>query len=53
MSETKKCAHPACGCQVPAGQKYCSTKCESAKQMTELMCQCDHPGCSGAMAKAS
>jgi len=53
MSGTRKCAHPACGCQVPEGQKYCSTKCESAKKMTELMCQCDHPGCAGELAQVS
>lgn len=47
MSGTKKCAHPACSCQVPAGQKYCCTKCESAKSMTELTCQCGHPDCCG------
>jgi hypothetical protein len=52
MSGTKKCAHAACNCQVPDGQKYCSAKCESAKKMTELMCQCGHPGCTGGQMKA-
>lgn len=52
MTETKKCAHPACNCTVSAGQKYCSSKCESAKKMTELTCQCDHPGCRGEQLKA-
>lgn len=47
MAGTKKCAHPACNCQVAAGQKYCSTKCESSRGMMELTCQCGHPDCEG------
>jgi hypothetical protein len=53
MSEAKKCAHPACSCPVSDGGKYCSTKCESAKKVTELTCQCGHAGCEGAALKAS
>lgn len=52
MSGAKKCAHPACNCPVTDGKKYCSTKCESSKSMTELACQCDHPGCHGEQLKA-
>jgi hypothetical protein len=47
MPETKKCAHPACGCIAPDHQKYCSQTCQDAKNLTELSCQCDHAGCRG------
>ena len=47
MTETKKCAHPACGCIAADHQKYCSQTCQDAKNLTELSCQCDHPGCRG------
>jgi hypothetical protein len=47
MTETKKCAHPACDCLVAGKSKYCSEKCEDTKSMTELACQCDHPACRG------
>ena len=36
MTETKKCAHPACGCIASDHQKYCSQTCQDAKNMTEL-----------------
>jgi metallothionein len=36
-----------CNCMVPAGQKYCSAYCESAKGQTKLQCHCGHPGCDG------
>lgn len=52
MSETKKCAHPSCGCQVPDGKKYCGDRCESSKKATEITCQCGHPACSGSGLKA-
>jgi hypothetical protein len=45
MAGMKKCAHSACNCQVPAGQKFCSAACESARSVTELTCQCGHQGC--------
>jgi hypothetical protein len=44
-SAPTKCAHFACTCTVPAGQKYCSTHCEDAKSMTTLTCHCGHHGC--------
>ncbi len=47
MTEPKKCAHPACGCVASDHQKYCSQTCQDAKNLTELSCQCDHPGCRG------
>ena len=52
MTETKKCAHPACNCVVADKSKYCSEKCEDAKKMIELACQCDHPACRGEALKA-
>jgi hypothetical protein len=46
MSTTPtKCAHMACNCMAPAGQKYCSTHCQDAKGMTTLSCHCGHQGC--------
>jgi hypothetical protein len=51
MSESKKCAHPACSCIAPAGKAYCSASCEDAKNLTELVCQCQHPGCRGEQLK--
>jgi metallothionein len=52
MSEIKRCAHPACSCVPPEGEAYCSTNCQDAKDLSELACQCDHPGCQGEMLKA-
>ena len=34
MSESKKCAHPACSCV--STEKYCSEKCADSKNLTEL-----------------
>jgi len=48
MNDDNKCAHPACKCIVPdAGKfgKYCSAHCETAKDVSELKCDCGHPGC--------
>jgi hypothetical protein len=42
----KKCAHETCQCLARDGQKYCSTFCEDAKNVTSLQCDCGHPGCS-------
>lgn len=52
MSTPKKCAHEACSCIAADGKKYCSETCEAAKDVTELACQCNHPGCSGEALKA-
>ena len=46
--DTNKCAHPACVCLVPKGGqfgKYCSERCKEAGDITELHCDCKHPGC--------
>jgi len=48
VMETNKCAHPACNCMVPKGGqfgKYCSEHCKEAGDITELHCDCKHPGC--------
>src|SRR5215467_12558398 len=34
--DTKKCAHPACTCQVTGDTKYCSQYCKDAGNTTEL-----------------
>jgi len=40
------CAHPACMCMVPKGEKYCSPYCHDAADTTEISCNCEHKGCS-------
>ena len=45
MADQKKCAHPACTCMAPKGEKYCSTYCHDAGKIMELSCNCGHPGC--------
>lgn len=47
MATSKKCKHPACSCQVKDGEDYCSAACHDARDTTELVCQCNHPGCAG------
>ena len=43
--EMKKCAHAGCQCMAPKGEKYCSTYCQDAKDVTTLECECGHPAC--------
>jgi len=45
-----KCEHPACNCPAPKGEKYCSTYCHDAGNLTELACNCGHRGCAEQMA---
>lgn len=48
MADAVKCAHPACTCEVQkdgAFGRYCSEHCREARQMTQLRCGCQHPGC--------
>lgn len=45
MADSKKCAHPACTCEVEKGQKYCSQYCKDAKGTLELACGCGHETC--------
>ena len=43
-----RCAHPACTCLVADAAefgKFCSEHCQEAGDMTELRCDCKHPGC--------
>ena len=40
-----KCAHPACGCAAEKDTDYCSQSCKDAAALTEIACQCGHPGC--------
>jgi hypothetical protein len=47
MTNDNKCQHPACNCVPPKGESYCSGSCKDAKEITELACQCGHPGCIG------
>jgi hypothetical protein len=47
MKNTAKCAHRACNCVPAEGNKYCSDTCADAKRVTEITCQCQHPGCQG------
>jgi hypothetical protein len=42
-----KCAHPPCTCTAGSDSKYCSPHCETAKNTTELSCDCGHGGCGG------
>jgi hypothetical protein len=51
MTENK-CAHPACNCEAREGEDYCSNYCQDAGSLTELACNCPHPGCREEMAKA-
>jgi hypothetical protein len=45
MSEAKKCAHVSCSCICSDGKKFCSQLCEDSKGVTDLKCDCKHPGC--------
>jgi hypothetical protein len=40
-----KCAHPTCNCPAAQGEKYCSTYCQDAGDLTEIACNCGHRGC--------
>ncbi len=43
--DVRKCAHPACNCQVDEDSKYCSQYCEDAGGTMEISCNCGHQGC--------
>lgn len=45
MIPATKCAHEACNCAAPEGEKYCSTECASTVGSTSNACKCGHPGC--------
>lgn len=43
---SNKCAHPACACMAPAGEKYCSQLCKDAgAKEVEIACDCGHAAC--------
>jgi hypothetical protein len=50
MSDTKKCANPACSCIPEKGAKFCGAHCEGTKGTTEIACQCGHAACKGNLA---
>ena len=37
MADSKKCAHPACGCQPAEGSKYCGAYCEGAAERPSVV----------------
>jgi|HubBroStandDraft_6_1064221.scaffolds.fasta_scaffold25072_3 hypothetical protein len=45
-SESKKCAHPICTCQVTS-EKYCSPQCEAMEDTADVDCKCPHSACKG------
>jgi hypothetical protein len=48
MTNSQKCAHPACSCQADkSGEwgKYCSEYCKKKGDSIELRCECRHPEC--------
>jgi hypothetical protein len=47
MSNPNKCKNPACNCIPINGEDFCSIHCESTKETTEIMCECDHACCRG------
>lgn len=51
-SESKKCAHPVCTCQVTT-EKYCSTQCEAMEEIPDLDCKCTHAVCAGRTERAA
>lgn len=42
-----KCGHDMCVCAVTGDAEYCSDHCEDAadQDLTEINCDCGHPGC--------
>jgi metallothionein len=48
-----KCAHPACSCPIAKSDKFCSQSCKEAAEITEIACQCGHPGCAGESLRAT
>jgi hypothetical protein len=45
-SESKKCGHPVCTCQVTS-EKYCSPQCEAMEDTADVDCKCPHSVCKG------
>jgi hypothetical protein len=53
MSNGEKCAHPMCSCMSAPDRKYCSTYCETTKDIPEFACQCGHPARTAAGAQVA
>lgn len=51
-NKQEKCAHEMCTCMAEEDSKYCSANCEAEKGLTELACECGHPGCKASVAAA-
>lgn len=51
MSKPRKCANEACTCVNADGSKFCSRHCEGMAGKTELVCQCNCPGCGATTAR--
>jgi len=48
VAKSEKCAHPSCVCMVGEHGEfgaYCSAHCRAAKDVSEIRCECGHPGC--------
>ena len=47
MAENGQCEHEICVCPVTGDAEYCSDHCRDAvaEDMTEIACDCGHPGC--------
>ena len=45
--DDKICANEVCNCVVTDETKYCSPACDAAVEsgITEIICDCGHPGC--------
>jgi hypothetical protein len=44
VTETKKCAHLPCECAT-SESNYCSSYCETAGEIVEAACGCQHAAC--------
>ncbi len=47
MADDNKCGHEICTCRADGDTGYCSAQCKMAadQDLTELKCDCGHPGC--------
>ena len=47
MADEGKCGYEMCRCGVSGDAEYCSDHCRDAagQDITEIMCDCGHPGC--------
>jgi hypothetical protein len=47
MADDNICGHEICSCPADGDTGYCSAQCKMAadQDLTELKCDCGHPGC--------